>query len=138
MDIHHLIEALRQAKTGSAELDFAIAEIVIKGPRVRGREPAFTTSIDEARRAIPRPLGSMSLASRFEVGGFADVRPFGSFAKVWYDPSMAGAPREVGYICKRATSPALALCCASMMARGGDRYMTIIGGNGEIMRQPLD
>lgn len=108
------------------------AEIVARLEGLRGPDPEtdrmiakalgcqvkeFTKSLDAAASAVPRPAGSMSLATTFSVGGFGDGRPHSAWAKVFHDTSMAGGPPRDPFEAKDRCNPAIALCIASFKAR---------------------
>ena len=108
------IAQIEESKEGSPQLDSLIWFLI--GGNKSETPPPFTTSIDAARKCVPRPKGSMSLATTFSVGGFQDSRPHGGWAKVYHDCVMAGGPYEKPPYEGKAASPALALCIAGLKA----------------------
>lgn len=123
-----LIDLVSSAKAGSDELDAAIWAVISAGAKDRyrwnGTCPAdgpreFTQSMDAARQLVPRPFGSMSVATTFGMGGFGDTRPHSAWAWVSHDCSMAGGPGDPAFEARGRASPALALCEAALLALNG-------------------
>lgn len=121
-----LITQLESATKGDGRLDLQIyrtltpAALWFRHDGCVDPPPNYTQSLDAAVTLIPNPLGSMSLATTFACGGFADARPRGAWAKVWHNTSMAGAPYDPPpYEAKDAPSVALAICIAALKARKG-------------------
>lgn len=121
--LRDLIARVEKATEGSRELDLAVAQYLfpgkfISGTLVDGPFHDYSQSLDAAMLTVPHPLGSMSLATTFAVGGFADGRKHSAWAKVYYSTAMAGAPYDPPpFEAKDCASPALALLAASLKAR---------------------
>lgn len=114
-EISGLINRLRTGKIVGPAVDKDISDTL------RVRPAPYSTSLDAARTLVPRPRGSMSLATIFEVGGFQDDRSHGGRAKVWHDTGMAGAPYDrPPYEATDCASPAVALCIAGLEAFVGE------------------
>ena len=123
-ELMEIVQRLRSGEAGD-EIDSQIWTTLTKDiddeyrfngkVEVKKKRP-FTQSMEDARALVPRPFGSMSVATTFGVGGFGDSRKHSAWAWVSHDCSMAGGPGEPRYEVERMASPALALTAAALLA----------------------
>lgn len=113
--LRDLIERVESASEGSRKLDHAIADAVlgkVKAPYVRGHCEKYSTSIDAAMTLIPEKA---MCDGGWRVEYHHDLKRR-CHATVWLHED---AEPGDGWFTGWGTTPALALCCASLRAHMG-------------------